>query len=149
MNRIDRRSLFKRDINSFFKCPEIFNYTNRISKRTISKPNKMKKIITLLLIGMTLLLSSCVDKTPLTEEQKVYAGKWVTNDGTWFQIFNNGGANFEQSNSNVTGGSVTFNEHVFEIGLMGLSSKYAVQKKPYKEGGVWKMKLNNSIYIKE
>lgn len=109
----------------------------------------MKKTLTLILIGMTVLLTSCVDKTPLTEEQKVYAGKWVTNDGTWLQIFNNGGANFEQSNSNVTGGSVTFKEHVIEIGLMGITSKYAVQKEPYEEDGVWKMKLNNSIYIKQ
>lgn len=109
----------------------------------------MKKIITLLILGLTLFLTSCVNKTPLTEEQKVYAGKWVTNDGTWLQIFNNGGGNFEQSNSNVTGGSVKIDGHVIEISLMGISSQYAIQKEPYQEDGVWKMKLNNSIYIKQ
>lgn len=109
----------------------------------------MKKIITLLIIGIALFLTSCVEKTPLTEKQKIYAGKWVTNDGTWLQIFNNGGGSFEQSNSNVTGGSVTFSDHVIEIGLMGITSKYAVQSGPYEEEGVWKMKLNNTIYIKQ
>lgn len=109
----------------------------------------MKRLITLIIFGLAMLLSSCVNKTPLTEEQKVYAGKWVTNDGTWLHIFNNGSGNFEQSNSNVTGGAVTFKEHVIEIGLFGITSKYAVQKEPYNEDGVWKMKLNNSIYIKE
>lgn len=109
----------------------------------------MKKIITLILITVSLILSSCIEKKPLTDEQKVYAGKWVTNDGTWFQIFNNGGGNFEQSNSNVTGGAITFQQNSFEIGLMGITSKYTVQKEPYEENGVWKMKLNNTIYIKQ
>lgn len=109
----------------------------------------MKKIITLVIIGITLFLISCVNKTPLTEEQKEYAGKWETNDGTWVQIFNNGGANFEQSNSSVTGGAVTFKEHVIEIGLMGITNEYAIETEPYEEDGVWKMKLNNNIYIKQ
>lgn len=109
----------------------------------------MKKIITLLVFSLALLFTSCVEKIPLTEDQLVYAGKWVTNDGTWLQIFNNGGANFEQSNSSVTGGAVTFKEGVIEIGLMGIANEYTIDKAPYQEYGVWEMELNNSVYIKQ
>ena len=108
----------------------------------------MKKILLPLLFCIALLLSGCVDKTPLSEEQKSFAGKWVSNDGTWIQVFNDGGGSFELSNSSVTGGSATLTDSTIVIGLMGLDATFRIDKAPYEEDGVWKMDLDGNTYTK-
>ena len=89
---------------------------------------------------------SCGSKTPLSEENKIYAGKWVASDETWLQIYNNGGGDFKKSNSNVTGGSATFTEGQIEIGLFGLGSTYKIDTPPHEEKGQMTMVLDDVVY---
>ena len=108
-----------------------------------------KKILSVLLLIAIVTLTSCVDKTPLAQENKIFAGKWVTNDGTWIQIFNDGGGSFEKSNSSVTGGAASITDSTISIGLMGIESTFFINKSPYEENGSLKMNLDGSIYIKQ
>jgi len=78
---------------------------------------KMTKTVIAVLFLMTALIAGCVDKTPLTDEQKVYAGKWVTNDGTWLQIYNDGGANFESGSKSVSGGELAIRSKLIKLPL--------------------------------
>lgn len=86
----------------------------------------MRNILVIALVAMATVFTSCGSKTPLTDSQKVYAGKWVANDGTWLQIYNNGGGDFKQSNSNVTSGSTKITENTIIIGLFGIDSEYSI-----------------------
>ena len=109
----------------------------------------IKNILTALLLFAIIALSSCVDKTPLVQENKIFAGKWVTNDGTWIQIFNDGGGSFEKSNSSVTGGATSITDSTISIGLMGIESTFSINKSPYEENGNLKMELDGNVYIKQ
>ena len=109
----------------------------------------MKNVFLFLFIAIAATFVSCVDKTPLTEEQQIYAGKWVSNDGTYIQIYNNGGGDFKTSNSSVSGGKTTFiDENTFEIGLFGIKKEYNIDKSPYEENGEVKIKLDGFVYTK-
>lgn len=107
----------------------------------------MKKFLTILAIASSIFLTGCVSKTPLTDDQKIYAGKWVSNDGTWFQIYNNGGGDFKKSNSSVTGGATNFTETGFEIGLFGLSSEFVIDKEPTIVDERLIMQVNGDMYL--
>ena len=108
----------------------------------------MKNVVGVLILGLVFLLASCGSKTPLTNEQKIYAGKWVANDGTWLQIYNDGGGDFKKSNSNVTGGNAVITESTITIGLMGLDTEYEITKSPYELEGDWFMELDGDLYFK-
>ena len=95
-----------------------------------------------------MIITGCVDKTPLSEDNKIYAGKWITNDGTWIQIYNDGGGSFERSNSSVTGGATIITDSTLEIGLMRIDAIFHIDKSPYEENGEMKMQLDGNIYIK-
>lgn len=111
----------------------------------------MKNLLAIILIAITstILITSCVSKTPLSEENQVYAGKWVASDGTWIQIFNDGGGNLELSNTTVTGGSAVFAEGTIKIEVMGIGSTFVIDKPPYEEDGKWIMKLDGIDYVKQ
>jgi len=109
----------------------------------------MKKILAIALIALVTVFTSCGSKTPLTEDQKEYAGKWVANDGTWIQIYNNGGGDFKMSNSNVSGGSTVITDNTITIGLFGLESTFEIDEAPYSEDGEWYMELDGNLYIKD
>lgn len=96
-----------------------------------------------------LLLSSCVDKTPLTKEQEVYAGHWQTIDGTYFEIFLDGTGNVKKASKSITGGAVNFREDGFEIGLFGISESYLVEEGPVEKDGYWMMVANGNEYRKK
>jgi len=87
-------------------------------------------------------------KTPLTPEQTIYAGKWVSNDGSWIHIYNNGTGNLETGNTSVKGGQTTITDDQIEIGLFGINKKYKIDQHPYEEHGKKKMKLNGFVYEK-
>ncbi|MBX2846579.1 MAG: hypothetical protein KTR13_10250 [Saprospiraceae bacterium] len=111
----------------------------------------MRSLILLFSVLVIALSSSCnaLEKTPLTEEQQVFAGRWVSNDGTWLHIYNNGGGDLKTSNKSVEGGKTMFTaEDEFEIGLFGLKKTYKVDKAPYEEDGAMKMVLNGIVYTK-
>lgn len=111
----------------------------------------MKNLLTLLLFTATVsFISSCgLKKTPLAEEYQVYAGKWVTNDGTWLHIYNNGGGDVKDGNTSVTGGKTVFEDGSIKIGVLGINKTYKIDKEPYEESGSWKMELDGFVYIKQ
>ena len=111
----------------------------------------MKNLLAIILIAITssILITSCVSKTPLSEENQAYAGKWVASDGTWLQIFNDGGGNLELSNTSVTGGSAVFADGTIKIEVMGIGSTFVIDEAPYEENGEWIMKLDGIEYIRE
>lgn len=73
---------------------------------------------------MTFLLIGCVERTPLSEEYKIYAGKWVANDGTWIHLFNNGVGNFELSNSSVKGANIVITDSTIVLEIIGLGNTF-------------------------
>ena len=104
----------------------------------------MKKlfIIFLIAIASTIVVTSCGSKTPLSEENKVFAGKWVSNDGTWLHIYNNGGGDLELSNTSVTRGTTTITDSTLKIGLMGIGTTFSLDEPPYEDDGQWMMELD-------
>ena len=109
----------------------------------------MKRLLTTLLIVTTIIITGCVDKTPLSDDNKIYAGKWISNDGTWIHIYNNGSGSFEQSNSNVKGGATVITDSTIEIRFMGIGATFSIDKSPYEENGELKMQLDGNSYVKQ
>jgi len=110
----------------------------------------MKKFIHLLILTLFISLSSCGLKSePLTEEYRSYAGKWISNDGTWVHIYNSGRADLKDGGTSVDGGKITFENDEFKIGLFGIGKTYKITKEPYQDNEVWKMELDSFTYIKE
>lgn len=107
----------------------------------------MKNLFTTVIL-VIVILTSCADKIPLTAQNKIYAGKWITNDGTWLQVYNNGSGSFEKSNSSVSGGAVTFTDSTIVIGLLGIGSTYEINEAPHEENGQWTMTLDDNVYLK-
>lgn len=95
------------------------------------------------------LLIGCVERTPLSEEHKHYAGKWVASDGTWIHLFNDGIGNFELSNSSVTGANAIITDSTIIIEIMGLGNTFVIDKKPYLNHKVWEIELDGNVFIKE
>ena len=109
----------------------------------------MKKVIIFFGLISTLIFTSCIDKTPLTAEQIQYAGTWVTNDGTWIQILNDGTGGLKTGNASVEGGKATITNKQIEIGLFGINKVYQIEKPPYEENGTMKMQLSGYVYEKQ
>ena len=111
----------------------------------------MKNTIMIALLAVATIFTSCGSKTPLTEEQKVYAGKWVANDGTWIQIYNNGGGDFKTSNASVSGGSAVITEDNIAIGILGMETDFSIDTEPYfdEELDAWYMELDGYWYEKQ
>jgi len=116
----------------------------------------MKSKLILLFLLATVFFSSCIDKTPLTEEQLVYEGKWMASDSTWLKIYKdgtgdytsksrleNGKGNFSKS---FTGGKTTITNSQIEIDFLGINEIYQIDKPPYEENGKKKMQLNGLIF---
>ncbi len=106
----------------------------------------MKKFILILLMSLFVLASCGIGKTALSEDKIVYAGKWVTNDGTWLHIYNDGSGAMKSGGTSVEGGAATFAEDKIKIGLFGIGKTYTIDKEPYMENGKMKMKLDGFIY---
>lgn len=95
------------------------------------------------------LLSACAKKEALPEDKKSYAGRWVADDGTFVQIYLDGGGDFKTSNSNVSGGNTTFKDNTLHIGLGPIDKAFVITEGP-KEGpdGVWILTLDGNAYTK-
>ncbi len=111
-----------------------------------------KKIGSLLIIPLVLVaftLSSCTKKVPLTEDQKSFAGKWVAVDGTYVQIYLNGGGELKMSNTSITGGSATIADNSLTIGMGPIKKTMQITQKPKLVGGKWVMKLDTIEYVRQ
>ena len=88
------------------------------------------------------------ERTPLTQEQMIYAGKWICEDGTYFQIYKDGNSDLKTAKKSVEGGNTIFTDKTIEIEIFGIGKKYKIDKPPYKENGETKMKLDGVVYTK-
>jgi NaMN:DMB phosphoribosyltransferase len=109
----------------------------------------MKKSLSLLFsVIIAAALIGC-KKTPLTEDQKVFAGKWVAVDSTFVTIYLDGGGDLKTSNSNVTGGGTTITADTVTIGMGPIKKTMKITQKPKQVGGTWSMSLDGIQYIKQ
>ena len=109
----------------------------------------MKKGLVLLFsVIIAAALVSC-KKTPLAEDQKVFAGKWVAVDGTFVTIYLDGGGDLKTSNSNVTGGKTIITADTVTIGFGPIKKTMKITQKPKPVGGKWLMILDGVTYTKQ
>ncbi len=101
------------------------------------------------LILATSLLTACGKVTPLPEDKKSFAGRWIAPDNTWIQIYLDGHGDFKTGNSSVTGGDAEFKGDQLIIGMGPLEQKFTITEAP-KQGadGGWVMKLDGNEYKK-
>ena len=119
----------------------------------------MKNKTVLLLLLAVLSFGSCIDKTPLAENQLVYEGKWMANDNNWLQIDRDGGGGYkiEKTSENeigtisksINGGKTTITKNQIKIDFLGIEEIYNIDKPPYEENGKKKMQLNGLIFEKD
>jgi hypothetical protein len=113
------------------------------------KEDLMKKALVLLFsVVIAAALIGC-KKTPLTEDQKVFAGKWVADDGTFVTIYLDGGGDLKTSNTNVTGGKTTITADSVTIGMGPIKKSMKITEKPKQVGGKWAMVLDGITYTKQ
>ncbi|MCM1982957.1 hypothetical protein [Lyngbya confervoides] len=112
--------------------------------------NSLAQGLRLLILGLALsgILWGCVSKTPLSEAQQPYAGRWEAPDGTYIHIYLDGGGDFKASNSSVEGGAVTFKGETFTIGLGPIKKSFQVTQPPQQQGAEWVMALDGVTYRK-
>ncbi len=112
----------------------------------MEKPYKIFSVIILAVLLMS--LNGCGSKS-LSEDQQVYAGKWVAEDGSWINIYMNGKGDFDLGNQTLTGGKVEITESTLSMGIMGINKDFTITQKPEEKDGTMVMPLDNIEYLKE
>ena len=100
------------------------------------------------MVSALMLLASCGSKTPLTGDQKAYAGNWTSTEGDWLKIKESGSADLKKGGTKVTNGSVTITETMLTVTMLGIDTEYTVDEAPYEEEGEWYMELDGDLYYK-
>jgi hypothetical protein len=110
----------------------------------------MKKTLVLLFSIVALAaVIGCIKKVPLTDDQKVYAGKWVADDGTFVTIFLDGGGDLKTSNTSITGGKATITADTVTIAMGPIKKDMKLTEKPKDAGGKLVMVLDGIKYTKQ
>lgn len=109
-----------------------------------------KKALALVIaIGFISGLSGCAKKVALPEDKKSYAGRWVATDGTFVQIYLDGGGDFKTSNSSVEGGSTKFKDNKMVIGMGPIEKEFVITEEPKANAnGAWVVVLDGNAYTK-
>ncbi len=94
-------------------------------------------------------LTTCGSKKPLTDEQKVFAGKWVAQDSTFVHIYLDGSGDLKTANVNVSGGTSTFSNDSLTIGFGPISKTMKITSPPKETNGRWEMALDGISFVKE
>lgn len=112
---------------------------------------KIPKVLINFLYGLVIasLLIACVSKTPLSADQKNYAGQWVASDGTFVHIFLDGSGDFKGSNSSVKGGATSISGDTITIALGPVKQTFQIDEPPKGSGEQLTMKLNGIVYAKQ
>lgn len=108
---------------------------------------KITLVVLLLIIAFT--MAACGSKTPLTKDQEVYAGKWAAKDGTYVQIYLDGGGDLKTSNTSVEGGSATIINGTLTIGLGPIKKTMNITSEPREVNGKWVMELDGIQYSRQ
>lgn len=102
-----------------------------------------------LLLVLTLCFGlACGAKTPLTGAQQDWAGTWTAPDGTYVQVFLDGGGTFKGSNTSIEGGSATIGADTLTIGMGPITREFHVDAPPAEQGGVWTTTLDGVTYTR-
>lgn len=110
----------------------------------------MKKSLVLVLsIILAAALIGCGKKVPLPDDQKVFAGKWVADDGTFVTIYLDGGGDLKTSNSSVTGGKTTITGDSLTIGMGPIKKTMKINEKPKDAGGKKVLVLDGITYTRQ
>ena len=108
-------------------------------------------LVTTLAVAAMLVGASCAQKTPLTESQKEYAGKWVDGE-SWIEIEQDGTLNYSlkegNSTTSVTNGGVTITEGKMVVSMLG-ENEWLIDQEPTEENGVWTMKVDGRLFTRE
>lgn len=91
---------------------------------------------------------ACGGSAPLTAAQTDWAGSWVAADGTTVQVFLDGGGSFQGSNTQIDGGSTTFEGDSMTIGFGPISKEFHVDQAPAEIDGVWTVTLDGIVYTR-
>ena len=101
---------------------------------------------TLLILAAALMLTACVDKTPLSAEQMPYAGYWVGQDGSVIHIWANGGGDFKVQGKSVSGGRAEITGDRLKIALWFIEQEWRITKAPHRTGNADEMVLDNQVF---
>ncbi len=108
-----------------------------------------KSLVFMLSVLIAAALIGCGKKVPLPDDQKVFAGKWVADDGTFVTIYLDGGGDLKTSNSNVTGGNTTIAGDSLTIGMGPIKKTMKITEKPKETGGKKVLVLDGIPYTKQ
>ncbi|MBP7734578.1 MAG: hypothetical protein KA369_01265 [Spirochaetes bacterium] len=110
----------------------------------------MKRSLVLVLsVLMAAALIGCGKKVPLPDDQKVFAGKWVADDGTFVTIYLDGGGDLKSSNSSVTGGRTTITGDSLTIGMGPIKKTMKITEKPKEVQGKKILVLDGISYTRQ
>lgn len=112
----------------------------------------VKKITVFLLLSIsTFIMTSCGEEVP--EEKSDYIGVWQ-GDNIFLEINANGDVSYakvteeggieETIDSPIQG----FDGDDFSIGYLFFTKDFKVEKPPFKEDGMWKMRVNGANLVK-
>jgi hypothetical protein len=94
-------------------------------------------------------VSCSTNKVPLSTQQQIYAGNWVASDGTFVNIYLDGGGDFKSSNTEVTGGTATITDKTLKIGLGPIKREFKITQAPQERNGRFTMQLDGITYTKD
>ena len=103
----------------------------------------------LIAFSLALFLAACGAKTPLTDDQKAFAGTWVADDGTFVTVYLDGGGDLKTSNTSVTGGRTTFTDTTLTIGMGPIKKTMTITERPKEAGGRVTLVLDGITYTKK
>ncbi len=112
---------------------------------------QLSRSITILLFFLLLsaVFVSCVEKVPLSDDQRAFAGKWMADDGTYVVIYNDGGGDFKGSNTSIKGGKAIFEKDSITIGFGPIKKTLKITERPKQLKGNWIMVLDGFPYRKQ
>ncbi|BAT54919.1 lipoprotein, putative [Nostoc sp. NIES-3756] len=93
-------------------------------------------------------VSCSTNKVPLSTQQQIYAGSWVASDGTFVNIYLDGGGDFKTSNTSVTGGTATITDKTLKIGLGPINREFKITQPPQEQNGRLTLQLDGITYTK-
>jgi len=112
----------------------------------------MKKIILsfVALMGVMALMSFTRwdGRTALTDENMMYAGRWIDGKSDYIQIDRDGTGEIKQSGMDVKRGRVGISDSVLTIRHGSNTFTMKIIERPHKTACGWEMSLDNNIYVK-
>jgi len=93
-------------------------------------------------------LESLIKSEPLAPQHIAFAGEWFGNKGTYIAIRANGSGDYKSRHSTVRGGRVAIDKESLEIGVMGFSKKWRIERPPHVENGNWSMVLDGEVFVR-